>query len=70
MHLAAATQSNPDAALQPMVQLSGGDPGSILGMLQMVSRVQYRVDDQIKFHVFYLDHRMQQLARDKSVTSA
>jgi DNA polymerase III delta prime subunit len=50
--------SNLDAALQSMVQLSGGNPGSILGMLQMASRAQYRVDDQIKFHVLYLDYRM------------
>jgi len=50
--------SNLDAALQSMVQLSGGNPGSILGMLHMASRVQYRVDDQIKFHVLYLDYRM------------
>jgi hypothetical protein len=50
--------SNLDAALQSMVQLSGGNPGSILGMLQMAGRPQYRVDDQIKFHVLYLDYRM------------
>jgi hypothetical protein len=50
--------SNLDAALQSMVQLSGGNPGSILGMLQMAGRAQYRVSDQIKFHVLYLDYRM------------
>jgi hypothetical protein len=50
--------SNLDTALQSMVQLSGGNPGSILGMLHMASRAQYRVDDQIKFHVLYLDYRM------------
>jgi DNA polymerase III delta prime subunit len=50
--------SNLGAALQSMVQLSGGNPGSILGMLQMAGRAQYRVDDQIKFHVLYLDYRM------------
>jgi len=50
--------SNLDAALQSMVQLSGGNPGSILGMLHMASRAQYRVDNQIKFHVLYLDYRM------------
>jgi hypothetical protein len=50
--------SNLDAALQSMVQLSGGNPGTILGMLQMANRAQYRVDDQIKFHVLYLDYRM------------
>jgi DNA polymerase III delta prime subunit len=50
--------SNLEAALQSMVQLSGGNPGSILGMLHMASRAQYRVDDQIKFHILYLDYRM------------
>jgi hypothetical protein len=50
--------SNLEAALQSMVQLSGGNPGSILGMLQMACRAQYRVADQIKFHVLYLDYRM------------
>jgi len=50
--------SNLDVALQSIVQLSGGNPGSILGMLHMASRAQYRVDDQIKFHVLYLDYRM------------
>jgi hypothetical protein len=49
---------NLDAALQSMVQQSGGNPGSILGMLQMAGRAEYRVDDQIKFHVLYLDYRM------------
>ena len=50
--------TNLEAALQSMVQLSGGYPGGILGMLHMASRAQYRVDDQIKFHVLYLDYRM------------
>jgi len=50
--------SNLDAALQSIVQLSGGNPGSILGMLSMAGRAQYRVEDQIKFHVLYLDYRM------------
>jgi DNA polymerase III delta prime subunit len=50
--------SNLDTALQSIVQLSGGNPGSILGMLKMAARPQYRIDDQIKFHVLYLDYRM------------
>jgi hypothetical protein len=50
--------NNLDAALQSIVHLGGGNPGSILGMLKMASRSQYRVDDQIKFHVLYLDYRM------------
>jgi hypothetical protein len=50
--------NNLDAALQSIVHLSGGNPGAILGMLKMASRSQYRLDDQIKFHVLYLDYRM------------
>ena len=50
--------NNLDAALHSIVQLGGGNPGSILGMLHMAGRAQYRVDDQIKFHVLYLDYRM------------
>lgn len=50
--------NNLDAALQSIVHLGGGNPGGILGMLKMASRSQYRVDDQIKFHVLYLDYRM------------
>ena len=50
--------NNLDTALQSIVHLSGGNPGSILGMLKMASRSQCRVDDQIKFHVLYLDYRM------------
>jgi DNA polymerase III delta prime subunit len=50
--------NNLDAALLSIVQLGGGNPGSILGMLNMAGRSQYRVGDQIKFHVLYLDYRM------------
>jgi hypothetical protein len=50
--------NNLDVALQSIAHLSGGNPGSILGMLKMASRTQYRVDNQIKFHVLYLDYRM------------
>lgn len=50
--------TNLDAALHSIVQLGGGNPGSILDMLRMASRSQYRIEDQIKFHVLYLDHRM------------
>jgi hypothetical protein len=49
---------NLEAALQSIAHLSSGNPGSILGMLKMASRSQYRVDEQIKFHVLYLDYRM------------
>lgn len=50
--------SNLDTALQSIVERGAGNPGSILGMLKMAGRSQYRIDDQIKFHVLYLDYRM------------
>ena len=50
--------SNLDAALQSLVQLSGGNPGSIVHMVKMGHQSQHRIEDQIKFHVLYLDYRM------------
>lgn len=50
--------TNLDAALASLVQSSGGNPGSIVRMVKMARQSQYRVDDQIKFHVLYLDYRM------------
>jgi DNA polymerase III delta prime subunit len=50
--------SNLDVALQSLVQLSGGNPGSIVHMVKMAHQSQYRIEEQIKFHVLYLDYRM------------
>ncbi|HTZ56872.1 MAG TPA: hypothetical protein VMB49_02195 [Acidobacteriaceae bacterium] len=50
--------SNLDTALQSIVQRAAGNPGSILGMLKMTGRMQYRIDDQIKIHILCLDYRM------------
>jgi hypothetical protein len=50
--------SNLDIALQSLVQLGGGNPGSIVHMVKMAHQSQYRIEDQIKFHVLYLDYRM------------
>jgi GTPase SAR1 family protein len=50
--------SNLDVALQSLVQLSVGNPGSIVHMVKMAHQSQYRIEDQIKFHVLYLDYRM------------
>jgi hypothetical protein len=50
--------TNLDTALQSIVHLSGGNPGSIVGMVKMASRAAYRAGEQIKFHVLYLDYRM------------
>jgi hypothetical protein len=50
--------ANLDAALPSLVQSSGGNPASIVRMVKMAHQPQYRIDDQIKFHVLYLDYRI------------
>lgn len=49
---------NLDAALESIVQSSTGNPGSVLHMVKMAHKSQYWRDDQLKFHVLYLDYRM------------
>jgi len=50
--------SNLDQALRSIAASSQGNPGSILRMVQMAQSSKYRMGDQIKFHVLYLDHLM------------
>ena len=50
--------SNLDSALHSLVEWSEGNPGSILQMLKMADLPRYRMGDQIKAHVLYLDYRM------------
>jgi hypothetical protein len=50
--------ANLEAALRSIVEWSGGNPGSILQMLQMAHLPGYRMGDQIKAHVLWLDYRM------------
>ena len=50
--------SNLEQALHSMVEWSEGNPGSILHMLKMAHLPKYRIDDQIKIHILYLDFRM------------
>jgi hypothetical protein len=50
--------SNLEAALHSMVEWSEGNPGSILYMVKMAHAPKYRMGDQIKAHVLYLDYRM------------
>ncbi len=50
--------SNLEHALRSLVEWSEGNPGSILYMLKMAQWPRYRMDDQIKAHVLYLDYRM------------
>lgn len=50
--------SNLDSVLSSLVEWSDGNPFAILTMLKMVKSPQYRVGDQIKSHIIYLDYRM------------
>ncbi|HTW47211.1 MAG TPA: hypothetical protein VMD92_04640 [Acidobacteriaceae bacterium] len=50
--------SNLESALHSLVDWSEGNPGSILQMLKMADLPRYRMGDQIKAHVLYLDYRM------------
>lgn len=50
--------SNLEQALHSFVEWSGGNPGSILHMIKMAHLPKYRLGDQIKAHVLYLDYRM------------
>lgn len=49
---------NMQSFLRELVDMSRGNPGAILAMLEMARLPQYRVGDQIKVHVLYLDFRM------------
>jgi hypothetical protein len=50
--------SNLETALHSLVDWCDGNPGSILQMLKMADLPRYRMGDQIKAHVLYLDYRM------------
>lgn len=50
--------SNLEEALHSIVNWSEGNPGGILQMLRMAQLPRYRLEDQIKAHVLYLDYRM------------
>lgn len=50
--------SNLETVLPSFVEWSDGNPGSILTMLKMARLPQYRMDDQIKAHILYVDYRM------------
>jgi hypothetical protein len=50
--------SNLETILPSLVEWSDGNPGGIVQMLKMAHLPQYRVGDQIKAHVLYLDYRM------------
>ena len=50
--------SNLETVLSSLVEWSDGNPGAILRMLKMAQLPQYRVGDQIKSHILYVDYRM------------
>jgi hypothetical protein len=50
--------SNLETVLPAFVEWSDGNPGSILAMLKMAHLPQYRMGDQIKAHILYVDYRM------------
>jgi len=50
--------SNLEAVLQSLVEWSDGNPSAIVYLIKMAQFPQYRVVDQIKAHIFYVDYRM------------
>lgn len=50
--------SNMGAFLAKVLELSEGNPGAILSMLQMAKYPKYRTDDHIKITPLYIDFRM------------
>jgi len=50
--------SNLDETIRSIADSSHGNPGSILRMVQMAQLPKYRMGDQVKVHVLYLDHLM------------
>lgn len=50
--------SNLEHVLHSLVEWSDGNPGGIIQMLKMAHLPKYKMDDQIKAHVLYLDYLM------------
>jgi hypothetical protein len=50
--------SNLGSTLSSLVEWSSGNPGDLLHMLKMARLAKYRVGDQIKSHILYIDYRM------------
>lgn len=50
--------SNLNEMLHSLVEWSNGNPGSLLQMVRMAHLPRYRVDNQIKIHILYIDFRM------------
>jgi len=50
--------SNLNEFLHSLVEWSNGNPGSLIQMVRMAHLPRYRMDDQIKVHILYIDYRM------------
>ena len=50
--------SNFESALRSFVEWSDGNPASILRLVEMARSPKYRMGDQIKAHILYVDYRM------------
>lgn len=50
--------SNLDSVLPSLVEWSDGNPGAILQMIKMANMPRYRIEDQVKAHILYVDYRM------------
>lgn len=55
---AGLSASNISAFLAKVLELSEGNPGAILSMLQMAQYPKYRMDEHIKITPLYIDFRM------------
>jgi hypothetical protein len=55
---AGLSASNIGAFLAKVLELSEGNPGAILSMLQMAKYPKYRTDEHIKITPLYIDFRM------------
>jgi hypothetical protein len=49
---------NLESSLQEMIEMSHGNPGAIVQMIEMAKQPRYRLGEQIKVHILYLDFRM------------
>jgi hypothetical protein len=52
------TARNLYAFLHSIVEWSNGVPGSLIQMIGMAHLPRFRMDDQIKLHILYVDYRM------------
>jgi hypothetical protein len=50
--------TNLESAIHSFVEWSDGNPQSIVRLLGMANLPRYRMDDQIKAHILYVDYRM------------